>query len=285
MPIKLANVPDDTAVRTALWRALHTEIDAQPLVFDDRIGLQLVAPDEQWRNRPDMGPFTKPFRASIVARARFVEDVVQEQAARGISQYVILGAGLDTFAQRKRDLASGMNVFEIDQPATQEWKRERLTELGYGVPSTLHFVPVDFEAGNTWWEQLAASGFDASKPAVVASTGVSMYLSKEAVMATLQQVATFTPGSTLVMSFMLPIELNDPDIRAGVERAAAGAKASGTPWLSFFKPAEILALARDAGFVKVEHVSAAALAERYFANRADDLRPPRNSEELLVAST
>ena len=125
MPIKQANVPDNTAVRTALWRALHAEIDSQPHVFDDRIGLQLVAPDEQWRNRPDMGPFTKPFRASIVARARFVEDVVQEQAARGISQYVILGAGLDTFAQRKRDLASGMNVFEIDQPATQEWKRER----------------------------------------------------------------------------------------------------------------------------------------------------------------
>jgi methyltransferase (TIGR00027 family) len=285
MSNKQANVPDNTAVRTALWRALHVEIDSQPHVFDDRIGLQLVAPDEQWRNRPDMGPFTKPFRASIVARARFVEDVVQEQAARGTVQYVILGAGLDTFAQRRPDLASGMDVFEIDQPATQEWKRQRLMELGFGIPSTLHFVPVDFEAGHSWWERLAASGFDVSKPAVVASTGVSMYLSKEAVMATLRQIAAFAPGSTLVMSFMLPIELNDPDIRAGVERAAAGAKASGTPWLSFFTPAEILALARDAGFAQVEHVSAEALAERYFANRADDLHPPRNAEELLVAST
>ena len=112
-----------------------------------------------------------------------------------------------------------------------------------------------------------------------------MYLSKEAVTATLRQVASFASGSTLVMSFMLPIELHDPGIRAGVERAAAGAKANGTPWLSFFTPAEMLALARDAGFVKVEHVSAAALAERYFVNRADGLRPPRNSEELLVATT
>ena len=285
MPIKQANVPDNTAVRTALWRALHAEIDSQPHVFDDRIGLQLVAPDEDWRNRPDMGPFTKPFRASILARARFVEDFVQEQATRGTSQYVILGAGLDTFAQRQPDLASRMDVFEIDQPATQEWKRRRLIELGFGIPSFLHLVPVDFEAGKAWWDQLTASGFDVNQPAVVASTGVSMYLSKEAVVATLRQVASFAPGSTLVMSFMLPIELHDPDIRAGVERAAAGAKANGTPWLSFFMPAEMLALARDAGFVNAEHVSAVALAERYFANRADGLRPPRNSEELLVATT
>ena len=107
---KQANGPDNTAVRTALWRALHVEIDSKPHVFSDRIGLQLVAPDELWRNRPDMGAFTKPFRASIVARARFVEDVVQEQVTRGTLQYVILGAGLDTFAQRQPDLASSMDV-------------------------------------------------------------------------------------------------------------------------------------------------------------------------------
>jgi O-methyltransferase involved in polyketide biosynthesis len=112
-----------------------------------------------------------------------------------------------------------------------------------------------------------------------------MYLSKEAIMATLRQVATLVQGSTFAMSFMLPIELNEPEIRPGVERAAAGAKANGTPWLSFFTPVELLALARDAGFGKVKHISAAALAERYFADRTDGLRPPNHSEELLVATT
>lgn len=278
-------VPNNTAVRTALWRALHVELDSPPHVFEDVVGLKLVAPDDGWRNRLDMSPFTRPFRASIVARARFVEDLVTEQATRGISQYVILGAGLDTFAQRKPELTLGMKVFEIDQPATQEWKSRRLIELGFGIPAFLHLVPVNFEAGEAWWEQLGASGFDFNKPSVVASTGVSMYLTNEAIMVTLRQVATLLQGSTFVMSFMLPIELNDPEIRPGVERAAAGAKANGTPWLSFFTPAEILSLAREAGFVKVEHISAEALAERYFADRTDGLRPPSNSEELLVATT
>jgi len=277
--------PDNTAVRTALWRALHVEVDAPPHVFEDVLGLKLAAPDDGWRERPDMSPFTRPFRASIVARARFVEDLVAERAACGVGQYVLLGAGLDTFAQRQSELASSMRVFEIDRPAAQEWKRRRLVELGFGIPSFLHFVPVDFETGDEWWERLSASGFNPQKPAVVASTGVSMYLTKEAIMATLRQVAMLTRGSTFVMSFMLPIELNDPEIRSGVERAAAGAKASGTPWLSFFTPAEMLTLAREAGFRKLEHLSAATLAERYFAGRTDGLRPPNDSEELLVATT
>jgi methyltransferase (TIGR00027 family) len=284
MSNKQAAVPDNTAVRTALWRALHVEEDSPPHIFEDVVGLKLLAPDNEWRNRPDMSSFTRPFRAAIVARARFVEDLVTEQARRGVLQYVILGAGLDTFAQRKPELASYMQVFEIDQPASQEWKSQRLIELGFGFPPFLHFVPVNFEAGYAWWDRLGESGFDSKEAAVVASTGVSMYLTREAIMATLRQVATLVRGSTFVMSFMLPIELNDPEIRPGVERAAAGAKANGTPWLSFFTPAEMLELAREAGFRKVEHISAAALAERYFADRADGLRPPNNSEALLVAS-
>jgi len=276
--------PDNTAVRTALWRALHVEVDSPPHVFEDEIGLKLAAPDEGWQSRPDMSPFTRPFRASIVARARFVEDLVMEQAARGVEQYVILGAGLDTFAQRRPAIASRMRVFEIDQPGPQEWKRQRLIELGFGIPSYLKLVPVDFEAGDAWWDRLVASGFDSKRPAIVASTGVSMYLSKDAIMATLRHVAALAAGSTLVMSFMLPIELVDPEVRPGVERAAAGARASGTPFISFFTPDEILALARDAGFKEVRHVSAEMLAQRYFADRTDGLRPPRNSEELLVAA-
>src|SRR5512141_1561327 len=137
MQDKPAVAPAKTPVRVALWRAFPLEADPPPHVFDDRLGLLLVGPDDGWRSRPDMSPFTRPFRASILARARFVEDLVAEQAARGVGQYVILGAGLDPFAQRRPDLASRMLVFEIDQPGPQEWKRQRLLEVGLPIPSFL----------------------------------------------------------------------------------------------------------------------------------------------------
>ncbi|HZU36001.1 MAG TPA: class I SAM-dependent methyltransferase [Gemmataceae bacterium] len=277
--------PDSTAVRVALWRALHLEVDPPPHVLADEVGLKLVAPDDNWRSRPDMSPFTKPFRASILARARFIEDLVAEQAARGVGQYVILGAGLDTFAQRRPEFASSLVVFEVDRAGPQAWKRQRLIELGFDIPDWLRLVPVDFEAGEDWWQRLAEAGFDSGRPAVVASTGVSMYLTREANAATLHQVAALAPASTLALSFTLPIELADPEVRPGIERAVAGARASGTPFLSFFTPAEILALAREAGFREARHVSAATLAQRYFAGRTDGLRPPSNTEELLVATT
>src|SRR5689334_22879138 len=277
--------PDSSAVRVALWRALHVEVDPPPHVLDDAVGLRLAAPDEGWRSRPDMSPFTRPFRASIVARARFIEDLVAERAARGVGQYVILGAGLDTFAQRRPELASRLVVFEVDRPGPQAWKRRRLLDLGFGLPPFLRLVPVDFEAGDAWWERLITSGFDPGRPAVVASTGVSMYLTRDATAATLRQVAALAPGSALAMTFLLPFELADPEVRPGLQRAAEGARASGTPFISFFTPAEMLALAREAGLRDVEHVPAAALAERYFAGRTDGLRPPDHAEELLVATT
>ncbi|MFI5288243.1 MAG: class I SAM-dependent methyltransferase [Polyangia bacterium] len=277
--------PESTAVRVALWRALHVQSDPPPHVFEDEIGLELAAPDEGWRSRPDMSAFTQPFRASILARARFIEDLVTDEAAGGVGQYVLLGAGLDTFAQRRPELASRLLVFEVDRPGPQEWKRRRLVELGFGVPPFLRFVPVDFEAGDAWWERLVAAGFDAKRPAVVASTGVSMYLTRDAIAATLRQLSALAPGSTFAMSFMLPIELADPAVRPGIEQAAKGARSSGTPFISFFTPTEMLAFARENGFQNVQHVSAAALADRYFAGRTDGLRPPDNSEELLIART
>jgi len=277
--------PDNTAVRVALWRALHVLADAPPHVFEDLVGLQLAAPEDDWRDRPDMSAFTRPFRASIVARARYIEDLVEEEAARGITQYVILGAGLDTFAQRRPALASRLSVFEIDQPGQQAWKRARLVDAGFGIPSYLRLVPVDFEAGDAWWTKLEAAGFDPGRPAIVASTGVSMYLTLDTVVATLRQVASLASGSTFAMSFMLPIEMADPELRPGFERAAEGARSAGTPFISFFTPGDMLQLAREAGFRQAEHISAAALAQRYFADRADGLRPPGNAEELLVATT
>ena len=278
--------PESTAVRVALWRAMHVRVDPPPHVIEDEVGLQLVAPDANWRQRPDMDPkFTAPFRASIVGRARFIEDLVSEQAGRGVGQYVILGAGLDTFAQRKPESASRLKVFEVDQPGPQTWKQQRLIELGFVIPEWLRFVPVNFEGGDSWWERLTRAGFDAHARAIVASAGVSMYLTKEAITATLRQVASLAAGSTFVMTFLMPLELADPEVRPGLEMAAKGARASGTPFISFFAPQDLLSLAREAGFRDAQHVSTATIAQRYFAGRVDGLRPPNNAEEILIAMT
>jgi methyltransferase (TIGR00027 family) len=268
--------PESSAERVALWRALHAQIDAPPHVIDDEIGLRLIDPPAGWQQRPDMDPEgTRTFRTSIVARARFIEDLVAEERARGVDQYVILGAGLDTFAQRRPEIASSLRVFEVDQPAPQAWKQQRLIELGYGVPDRLHFVPVDFEK-DAWSERLAQSGFDANRPAVVSATGLSLYLTKEANFEMLRGIASFAPGSTLAFTFILPAEVD--------ESVQKSARASGTPFLSFFTPPEMLDLGREAGFRNVRNVSGDDLAQRYFTNRTDNLRPS-NGEAFLIATT
>ena len=144
-------------------------------------------------------------------------------------------------------------------------------------------MPVDFET-TSWWDGLLANGFDASEPAVVASLGVSMYLTREATAATLSQSAKLATGSTFAMTFMQPLELVDPDEQEMHRATNAAARASGTPFISYYAPDEILAMARDAGFTSARHVSAADYTQRYFADRTDGLRP-FTTEELLVAST
>ncbi|MBK9206208.1 MAG: class I SAM-dependent methyltransferase [Candidatus Obscuribacter sp.] len=278
--------PQSSAVRVALWRAIHVQVDSPPHVIKDEVGYKLLAPDDSWRQRPDMDPDgTRFFRASIIARARYIEDLILELSRQSIKQYVILGAGLDTFAQRRPEIASHLKVFEVDQAGPQKWKAQRLIELGYGIPEWLRFVPVDFEVSGDWWQNLIQAGFDINAPAVVTSTGVSMYLTVDAISAMMRQVATLAPGSTLAMTFLLPLEMAAPEIREGMERSAKGAAASGTPFISFFKPEQIISLAKDAGFKKVEHVSAFNLNTKYFADRSDDLRLPSNSEEMIIAST
>lgn len=284
MPNEQTIAPDSTALRVALWRAVHVLDDAPPHVIDDEIGLRLAAPDDGWRDRPDMDPHTTaPMRAGIVSRARFIEDLVAEQTARGVDQYVLLGAGLDTFVQRHPESAAQLTVFEVDQPGPQAWKRQRLNELGFGVPDHLRLIPVDFEV-DSWWQRLTAAGFDPHRPALVASTGVTMYLSREANIATLRQISQLAPGSTLATTFMLPIDLvggMEQQLRRYVEQ---GARASGTPFISFFRPEEIVALAEEAGFAAAHHISSDDLTARYFADRTDGLRPAE-SEQILVATT
>lgn len=280
-----SGAPDNTAVRVALWRAMHVQVDPPPHVLTDEIGLRLAGPDEGWRDRPDMDPHaTRGFRAAIVARARFIEDLVAEHAGHGVTQYVVLGAGLDTFAQRRPRIASRLRVFEVDQPGPQAWKRRRLIELGHGIPDWLRLVPVDFEASESWLEQLTAAGFDPGRPAVVVSTGVTIYITKDATVATLRQIAGLAPGSALAMTFLLPTGLLDDADRPGVQASEEGARAAGTPFISFYTPQEMLALAREAGFEEARHVSGTSLAERYFADRTDGLRPS-SGENLLLATT
>ena len=257
-------------------------IDPSPLVFIDEIGQKIVGEDG-WRSRDDMNPhFSKSMRASIVGRARFIEDLVEEQVNRGTTQYVILGAGLDTFVQRRPEVASRVRVFEVDQPGPQAWKQKRLIELGFNIPPSLNFVPVDFEKGQSWWDQLIISGFDLKKPAIVVSTGVSMYLTKEANRATFKQVAGLATGSTFASTFMLTLDILDSPERSIMEFVMQKAEKSGTPFLSLYSPQEILELSHEAGFLRSQCYSGNDIFQQYFAQRTDGLNPG-NAEAFVVA--
>lgn len=274
--------PDNTSVRTALWRALHMQVDAMPHIIEDDIGLRMIAPKEGWQRRPDM-QYTQRLRASIVARARFIEDLVIEQCNAGVSQYVLLGAGLDTFVQRRPDIAARMEVYEIDQPGTLEWKQQRLVEIGYSIPEYLHFVPVDFEL-SSWWKELLKAGFDPGKPAFIACTGVSLYLTESAITDTLAQVAGLARGSKLAMTFYLPKELLDEQDKPMQEIAEKGAREAGTPMVSFYTPDDIIALATKAGFNEMSLTSTKDMERSYFADRTDGLLPA-SGEVFLLATT
>jgi methyltransferase (TIGR00027 family) len=262
-----------------MWRALHVLIDEPPHVLDDTLGLRIAgADDDDWRKRPDMDPErTRSSRSSIVARARAAEDMVTTSGAR---QYVILGAGLDTFAQRDQGT---VRVFEVDAPAAQAWKRERLDELGLLDPRRPRLVPVDFEAGESWLGKVVASGLDPAIPTVVSMLGVTMYLTQEAISATLRAAASLAAASVMVFSYSRPVEMAPPEIRPVLEDAARGAAGSGHPWLSLLAPGEAASLARDAGFAGVRVVTSADLHDRYFADRHDGLSPV-GGEDLVIAT-
>ena len=238
---------------------MHVEVDAAPHVLDDVVGLQLAAPDDDWRDRPDMHPDRHP---RVPGRDRGPRPLHRGSGGRAGRRRRHASTSSSVPASTPSPSAGPssaprLRIFEVDQPGTQAWKRRRLVELGFGIPDWLRLVPVDFETGESWWDGLAAAGFDPDRPAVVASTGVSMYLTKEATAATLRQLAALAPGSTLAMTFLLPAELVDEADRPGLEASTRGARASGTPFVSFYTPDEMLALARDAGFRDVRHVSAA----------------------------
>jgi methyltransferase (TIGR00027 family) len=272
--------PDNTALRAALWRALHVMIDDKPHVIEDKIGYELIKPEKDWQERPDM-KYTKRLRASIVARARFIDDVAKEEIEKGVKQYVLLGAGLDTFVQRNTAISLQVDIYEIDQPEMLAWKEEKLIENGDKIHDNLHFVPVDFE-NSSWWDELLEKGFDANLPTFLSCTGVTLYLTKDAINDTLKKIASLASGSTIAIAFYLPLEQLDEKDKPLLEMAIKGAAASGTPFVSFFSVEEIVKLADEIGLKDIQTVSTKDMTERYFKNRADDL-VPASGEFFLVA--
>lgn len=274
--------PDHTAIRVALWRALHVEHDDSPHVLNDSLGA-LIANEPNWKLRPDMDPqWTSRIRPSIVARARFIEDLIMEEMEQGVEQYIILGAGLDTFALRQPLLGPNFKVFEIDEPITQLWKINRLKEMNIEIPSNLNFVPVNFENKESWFEKLCRYNFDPQKKTLICSTGVSMYLTHEANIQNLVEIMKFAKGSCFATTYMLPLEqleeIDKPMLSFTIEKT----KQAGTPFISFYDPKKVSEMALDCGFSKAEIYGVEYMRLKYFQNRSDNLCPG-SGEYFLVA--
>lgn len=264
-------------------RGTHRLRDQPPWVLDDPFAYVLIGPG--WEEiaaatqsfvRPEL---TRQGRAGVVARCRYAEDRV---VSGPFGQYVILGAGLDSFAWRRPDLVRTLRVFEVDHPPTQAWKRERAAHLG--LPSHDHhvFVPVDFEV-QTLRDGLDAAGFDWSQPTVFSCVGVSMYLTGDSVEATLRTVAACPSGSEVVWSYNPAPEYLDDMGREFLEAVSRRVAAVGEPLRTFLSPADAEALMARCGLKVIDHPTADDLTSRYFAGRGDGLRP-YTTERLLTAA-
>lgn len=282
----LEGAPSQTAVRVARRRAVHQLLD-RPLVFEDPIALRLAAMDDAEAaaavtDPGEQRPVARALRAFLAARSRFAEEHLAVAIGRGVRQYVILGAGLDTFAYR-HSYGSALTVFEVDFPATQAWKRERLAAAGIDVPPTVIYVPIDF-GRQTAFEALHDAGFDTRRPAYCSWLGVTMYLTDTVVMAVLREAASLPPGSGISFDYSV-----DPACLSGRAREAAAelarrAAAAGEPWTLAFEPAALVARVQRLGFAEVEDLGGDEINGRYFANRSDGLRVG-SLARLLHAST
>jgi len=251
-----------TAERVAARRAAHQLLD-KPLVFDDPLALRIAAPD------PDRSPLAPYLRAAFAARSRFAEDELRDAVARGVEQYVVLGAGFDTFACRNP--FPSLRVFEVDHPATQARKRERLAEAEIAVPPSAVFVPIDF-ATTPLAEALAVAGFRADAPAFVSWLGVVPYLELAAIRDVLAFVASLPAGTTIVFDYGIPPASLSARGRAVFEWMAQRVAAAGEPWKTFFTPPDLMAMLREIGFAEVAGFGPAELNARYFDGRGDGLR-------------
>jgi methyltransferase (TIGR00027 family) len=257
-----------TALGVAIRRAAHQLMDRPP-VLDDPIAVRLVGPGYRGKIGRASHPVGRDFRAFMAVRSRYVEDQLAEFVARGGSQYVVLGAGLDTFAYRNP--YPGLRVFEVDFPATQQGKQAMLAEAAIAVPASLTFVPLDLEH-HTLAEDLAAAGFDAGRPAFFGWLGVIPYLPLEPFRATLDTIAALPVGSGVGFDYALAPETLSTAGRTAFDALAGRVAAAGEPFQLFFTPEELERELRRAGFLHFEQLDSQQLNERYFRDRADGLK-------------
>jgi methyltransferase (TIGR00027 family) len=257
-----------TALRVAIRRAAHQLID-RPLVLDDPVAVRLIGTGYARDMERAMHTVARDFRLFMAARSRYTEDRLAETVAEGVAQYVVLGAGLDTFAYRNPFPA--LRVFEVDFPATQQWKREMLAEAGIAIPANLTFVPLDFEH-KTLVEGLAEAGFDAGEPAFFGWLGVVPYLTLDAFRATLAAIGQMPAGTAVTFDYVLSPDTFSPERRQIFERLAKRVEAAGEPFRLFLAPDELERELRCAGFRRMEQVNPDRLNELYFQNREDGLK-------------
>jgi methyltransferase (TIGR00027 family) len=251
--------PSQTARGAAAFRAIHQMHEAAA-IFRDPFAEKIL--DDETRaalHGMAADPSLRGMRLFIVSRSRFSEEALAARVARGAKQVVVLGAGLDTFSLRNP--FPDVRVFEVDFPATQAWKRERLQESRLVLPETLTFAPVDFER-ESLAEGLARAGFRRDRPAFFQWLGVTPYLTREAISSTLDYIAGI-PGSGVAFDYTEPFENQSPERRARLTAVAEGAAARGEPWLSFFDPPEIADILRGKGFTEIEDLAFADVIKRY----------------------
>ena len=274
-PVISAN-PSHTAFRTALQRAAHQLLDA-PIVFEDPLALPILGPEQESALRADPHQFERsklaPYlRALLAVRSRVAEETLAQCMAAGVRQYVILGAGLDTFAYRNSYPLSALRVFEVDHPATQAWKREQLEQAGIPLPGNLTFVPVDFEQQDLSQELLRA-GLVPEAGTFFSCLGVMPYLQPEAARVTLRAIAGLSGRiGGIVFDYAIPGSALGLMQRVIFKLMAARVKAAGEPWLTFFYPSALAQELSGMGFRHIEDMTGDLLNQRYFADRADGLR-------------
>jgi methyltransferase (TIGR00027 family) len=276
--------PKPSAMLVAMQRAAHQLLE-QPLVLDDPLALQILGEAEANRLRADLANYRAPMahglRSSVVVRSRLAEDEWANANAKGVRQYVVLGAGLDTSAYRQTGRQG--RIFEVDLPATQAWKRARLAETGIAVPESLQFVPVDFESVSLA-EGLAAAGFDASQPAYFSWLGVTMYLEEAAVVETLRFIAGCAKGSAVLFEYVVPMAGLSPMMRIAMEQMAAQLAERGEPWKSYFEPDALADKVAALGFSQSRTWTPQELNERYLKDRSDGLHIGAGPGRLMLAT-
>ena len=262
--------PSQTALRVAIRRAVHQVMDRPP-VLDDPIAVPLLGAGFAFDAVREMHPLSRAFRAFMAMRSRWVEDRLAEAVGDGVAQYVVLGAGLDTFALRNP--FASLRVLEVDFPATQEWKRAMLAERGIATPAHLTFAPVDFEK-QALADGLHEAGFDETAPAFFGWLGVVPYLTGDAFRATLAFIAGLPGGTAVAFDYAVSPKTLSPARRAVFDALAARVAAAGEPFKLFFTPEQLEGELREAGFKRVEQAGAEEMNECYFKGRADGLELP-----------